>query len=410
MKVLWISILELNPVKSYFHMGKSFQGGWIDSMYAKLKGCKDVELAVICPGPVKELTELNIEGGHFYIFPFKELNGKGEKVKEWMRQINQTFSPDVVHIHGSEFRHGLNWVKSNGYRGVFVSIQGLISEIAKYFTGGLEGCDVKQTFRDIIRADGMKAQQKKFYLRGKDEKELLRGIKYVGGRTSWDYAHTRELSPNSVYFKVGEILRESFRKGEKWSFNGCTPHTVFMSQGEFPYKGLHKVIQALQIVKREYPGVQLRVAGYFPDKRSFILCGGYARFIRELIRETGLEGSIKFLGILSEEEMLKEYMKANLFISASSIENSPNSLGEAMMVGTPVLSSYCGGAPDMLKDYPESLYRFEEETELAWKIIRLFQDKDKIASPVIKKEMYDADENLNQLLEAYRVISERKEE
>ena len=38
--------------------------------------------------------------------------------------------------------------------------------------------------------------------------------------------------------------------------------------------------------------------------------------------------------------MKEQYLKANVFVSASSIENSPNSVLEAMAVGAPVVSSF----------------------------------------------------------------------
>jgi glycosyltransferase involved in cell wall biosynthesis len=71
--------------------------------------------------------------------------------------------------------------------------------------------------------------------------------------------------------------------------------------------------------------------------------------------------NINFLGILSEEDIIREFQNCNIFICPSSIENSPNSLGEAQLIGIPTISAYVGGIPDMvIHNYSGLLYRYEE--------------------------------------------------
>ncbi len=54
------------------------------------------------------------------------------------------------------------------------------------------------------------------------------------------------------------------------------------------------------------------------------------------------------MGSLNAEEMKEQYLLANVFASPSSIENSPNFCREAMILGTPVVSSDVGGVKNML--------------------------------------------------------------
>ena len=57
----------------------------------------------------------------------------------------------------------------------------------------------------------------------------------------------------------------------------------------------------------------------------------------------------------------------------SAIENSPNSLCEAQILGVPTIASYCGGTPTLVEDGKSGfLYRYEEFEMLAQTIIRLF--------------------------------------
>lgn len=41
-------------------------------------------------------------------------------------------------------------------------------------------------------------------------------------------------------------------------------------------------------------------------------------------------------------------LNANMFLLPSAIENSPNALGEAQMLGVPCVSSRVGGVEDMI--------------------------------------------------------------
>ena len=48
--------------------------------------------------------------------------------------------------------------------------------------------------------------------------------------------------------------------------------------------------------------------------------------------------------------MREEYLKCGMFVCPSSIENSPNSIVEAALMGAPVIASRVGGIPDVLED------------------------------------------------------------
>ena len=57
----------------------------------------------------------------------------------------------------------------------------------------------------------------------------------------------------------------------------------------------------------------------------------------------------------------------------SAIENSPNSLCEAQILGVPVVASYCGGTPTLVEDGMTGyLYRYEEFEQLAQLVMRMF--------------------------------------
>ena len=78
-------------------------------------------------------------------------------------------------------------------------------------------------------------------------------------------------------------------------------------------------------------------------------------YIARLIERLGLGESVVFTGGLDAAGMKARYLASNVFVSASIIENSPNSVGEAMPIGCPAVSSCVGGVPDMLEHGQEGV-------------------------------------------------------
>jgi glycosyltransferase involved in cell wall biosynthesis len=81
------------------------------------------------------------------------------------------------------------------------------------------------------------------------------------------------------------------------------------------------------------------------------------------------------MGSLNEEQMCQRYLRSNVFVCPSAIENSPNSLGEAQLLGVPCIASYVGGSMDMMEGCEKNLYRFEEVEVLAQKVCRVFSER-----------------------------------
>ena len=207
------------------------------------------------------------------------------------------------------------------------------------------------------------------------EAELLRECRHVIGRTSWDRARVWALNPLASYHFCNEVLRPEFYDGRRWDYERCSRHTIFLSQAEYAIKGLHQVLKAMPLVLREYPDAKVRVAGWNITDAPWYRIHGYGKLLRRCIRDNGLSDAVTFVGHLNAEEIKEEYLRSNVFVCPSSIENSPNSLGEAQILGVPCIASYVGGVMDMMKGNEDNLYRFEEVSMLAAKICRVFADR-----------------------------------
>lgn len=382
MKVLWISNIIFPELCNKSGLKSSFGGGWLQSAAKAL--VNNTSVITLAVASFYRGTTMQVVKGKniiYYLIPehTTKRNLYDPGVENYLKVVNRDFKPDVVHIHGSEYGHSLAQLRACGSEKTVVSIQGLIHFYKDFYFGGLSEREVNKsrTIRDIIRCDSLVDQQQRMEKRALLEVELLKGVKHVIGRTSWDRACVWALNPLANYHFCNETLRDRFYE-DKWSYDKCRKHTVFLSQGHYPLKGMHQIIKALPLILREYPDTKVYVAG-----SNFFSCvpfwrkKGYAQYIEKLIEKHSVSGKVHFLGELSELQMIEQYQQAHVFVCPSAIENSPNSIGEAQLLGTPVVSSYVGGTMDMVKDNETGfLYRFEETSLLAQRVCELFANRD----------------------------------
>lgn len=382
MKILWIvNILFPEAQQLLFGSGAlKASGGWMLGAAEALLGLGNVELYVSCPANVKALCRLDGKRIHYYVFPYGKGNTKrNPEYRKYWKQIAEQVRPDVVHIHGTEFSHGLAYVDECGSDNVVVSIQGLTSEIAKYYSLGLSKYQIFRnlSFGDLFRGSVIR-DARRYKERGKVEVELIKKVHHIIGRTSFDRTHTWAINPDAKYHFCNEILREDFYTG-RWSYGDCQPHTIFFSQANNPLKGLHFLLRALAIVKEEYPDVKLNIAGrditaHRSSLRGLYAYSGYGKLIKHLISNSSLQQTVSFLGPLSAEQMKEALLYSNVFVCSSSIENSSNSLAEAQMLGVPCVASFVGGLPDMIPNKEcGRLYRCEDVESLAYQICDVFK-------------------------------------
>ena len=142
----------------------------------------------------------------------------------------------------------------------------------------------------------------------------------------------------------------------------------------------------MPIILQHYPETKVYVAGNDFINVSFYRRNGFARYLIYLMNKNQiLKDHINFLGPLNETQMLEQFVFSHIFLCPSIIENSPNSLGEAQLVGTPCVASYAGGTMEMISDGDTGLlYRFEEIALLAKQICRIFENEE-IANSLSEK-------------------------
>lgn len=413
MRVLWITNILFPEVLVKLSQNNELKssGGWMLGAAKSLGSVDDICLCVATVSSlVKDLTKIEGEKIVYYIIPYGKGNLRVNKEYEkyWCK-IKSEYQPDVVHIHGTEYTHGHAYLKACGTDKVVISIQGMKSAYHYYYYGISKGEIYKNiTLRDFLRGTMIK-DKKRFQESSKCEIEMLKMTNHIIGRTSWDKARTWAINPKAKYHFCNETLREEFYDGSVWKYSECEKYTIFLSQAGYPIKGLHQLLKAMPLISRSYPEVKIRIAGTDITKLSrlkdIIHYTGYGRYVSRLIKKLNLSDKVIFVGNLNAEEMKREYLKCNVFVCPSSIENSPNSLGEAQILGTPCIASYVGGVPDMMVGNEENLYRFEEVDMLAKKICEVFATETKgHKSRVQALKRHESKVNTANLVDIYNKI------
>lgn len=397
MKVLWITNQATPQLAEAMKVQVSFGGGWMAELSTQLSNVDNVKLTIAYPIE-KKITKLyNVTVGKIdgIGIPMNKNSLKVDgKVIEFYEEIINSVKPDVVHIWGTEYVHSycavLACEKLNYLDKAIISIQGLVSVYANHFWGYINKQECRVSFRDILKRTSISKQQREFRIRGKFEVEAIKKVNYIIGRTDWDKACIQQINYNAKYYFCNETLRKSFYS-QKWNITKCKRNSIFVSQCQYPIKGLHMLLQAMPKILERYPNAHIFTTGRPKIRvgfKEFIKLTSYDLYLRKLINKYKLQENITFLGSLNEEEMRNQYCKSHVFLSPSSIENSPNSVGEAMLLGVPVVSSDVGGVKNMMIHGREGyIYPADEPYMIAYYICEIFGN-DEIANIFRKMHQY----------------------
>ncbi len=353
MKVLWFSNIEISD-------SISTTGTWIYTMANSLIQFTDVELINITEANVSELEYR--ENGRLkqWIIPISKLR-KGlpdnlivKKIADLVNQIK----PDVVHIWGTENYWGLLFARGLLKGNVIIDIQGLKFVCYKYFFSGLSYIDIINciAFKDLVRPQySILGRAISFKHWGKYELEIIKSIPNIGVQSNWVKAQINNINHGAIIFDSKIQLRQPFLNAEKWGKEHCEQYRIFTSTSTvLSYKGLHTLIDALNILKSIYPQIKLYVAGQI--SKPGIRQNGYDKFLLKKIHKNKLIDNIIWLGSLDAESLSIELLKANACVVPSYIESYCVALDEALTMGVPSVVSFTGAMPELAKHEQSALY------------------------------------------------------
>lgn len=359
MKVLWFANTPCGAsTKLYPNL---HVGGWLKSLEDQLVQSEDIELYV-CFYWKEKLQPFQYNKTKYYpVYRSGNATKIGRIISRALHRDNdQTetknlldvvdiIKPDVIHIHGTEDNFGL--IQSFTTIPVVISIQGILSPYSDKFFSGIpswsafwhEGLKPKLLFRSS------RFTYNELKKRAKRERDILLQAKYIIGRTLWDQRITRIMAPESHYFLGNEMLRSVFYQ-KKWSklhFNAPVQIVTIMSSGL--YKGLETIVNTAKILnKSNLLTFEWIVIG---QKESDEL----ALIIRRWLKIDFQSLHIHLVGTKNENEVADILINSDIYCQVSHIENSPNSVCEAMLIGMPIVASFAGGTDTIMENNKEGI-------------------------------------------------------
>jgi len=410
-KVLLVTNIVAPPGVSVADPSAATFGGWVANILAALAGTAGLTLAVAVRSPAPRLVLEEMDGVLHCRVPRRGRAGLAMDPAA-LTEVVARASPDLMHVEGAEMPHAHQALEAFDGPAI-VSMQGVMHGLAPYEYGGLPlprwAAGLHRPRRALMAAALLAARRTRFDPRVAGEAKVMARARHVIGRTGWDRAHARLLSPRAAYHHVPRILRPAFR-ARAGSAREVRRHAIFIGNANHPRKGAHVALAALCLLRREFPDVSLVIAGEPPATgwRDVKKAVGYPAFLARQARTLGLAQRVRHTGVLGAEAMAAEMARAHVFLLSSLIENSPNTLAEAMALGVPCVCAYAGGAPDMAQPDREALfYRAEDPVTLAHQIARVFAS-DALAASLgaaaaeRARRVHDPDTNRERLLAAWR--------
>jgi len=361
LKVLWFSN---TPALGLEFLNKNNRvkgtGGW---MHALNKAIQDhVDLSVSFHYPYK-LEPFNYQQTKFY--PVYTGNIVIENLRSrflgkvydvdfldtYIKVIKEV-DPDIIHIHETE-NPFLNIIEYTDIP-VVVSIQGNLTVCHHKFLSGLfsrylNTNDYTITINNLLFGfSNFKRDYNSLQKMAIIEQRLLRKTKHILGRTGWDRRITSILAPDSKYYHGEEMLREGFYQNIWKNKFSQGKIVIFTTNGNNYYKGFETLCHSLHLLNEAGFEVEWRVAGV--SNNSLI-----NKITKKFLGKNYPRKGLILLGSLDEVGLIENLKNSHIYVMPSHIENSPNNLCEAMILGMPCIATFAGGTGFLLKDSEEGI-------------------------------------------------------
>ena len=297
MKILWLCNFPTPEIANEIGVESIVNEGWIQGLSGELQSLENSLIYVFPQSFSNKIIEGRVGQIEYYGF-FQ--NASYDENKSFFVKLLESIKPDIIHLMGTEYVHSGIMIDAAVQASVLnrtvVSIQGMTSVYWKHYLAGIpEYVRRKKRLKDIIYKSSLYQQQAQMKRRGKTELHVLECAQNIFGRTDWDKACTMQINPNCFYLHGGEILRKCFYAG-MWNIGNIERHSIFFSQATNPIKGLHFVIDAINILSRKYSDVKLYVGGKDIYSGALWKKSSYEKYIRDMIRRNKLEDKIVFMG------------------------------------------------------------------------------------------------------------------
>lgn len=407
MKVLWFSVTP----SLYDEENK---GGWVASLEGIFrKYYPDIKLGIV----FEYKTSANKKAsGNVTYYPVHVLDGFLKKTRSridrdytWqlmkpvlLKYIDE-FKPDVIQCFGSEWPYGL--LAQEVHLPVIIHMQGFLNIYSMSGEMSLSRYDRLYCgdifFTRILRY--IKAPGDARFSNNR-ERIIMQKNRYFLGRTDWDKDIVHYFSDNGKYFYCAEAIRPIiYYSKSKWTYNLQQRMKLITITSGSVLKGNEIILRTANLLKNRFHFEFIwEVAG---DPNSFL----------QFEKKTGINHSkvnIKLIGVIDANTIIEKLVNAQVYIHPAIIDNSPNSLCEAQIIGCPVIAARTGGIDSMVEDgITGILYPYNEPYRLAFEIMKIFNDEERLKTlseneRTMALDRHNPESIGSSLMEIYRKVIE----
>lgn len=370
MKVLWVTNTSCSSAEKTG--GNNGTGGWLAALEKEVKNDIDLEIAFLSNGQTQDDFIYNGVTYHpiapfrsrsYTVFRLKRLFMSWDRqdmvILQRLEEIIRECRPDILHIHGTEKCFGLIYERMGGENGciitdgkripVVISIQGIVQEIvSRYFTG-IPEAEVRrhESICSRLSKQSLIRRYRQLVHQAGNEARFLRYTRFIIGRTEWDRKKSAGYNPDRIYFHVGEIMRPEFYYGRHGAESNGTADEGNPESGKQRlrlittfsdglYKGYELLLKVAAELKRKDTDYIWTIIGYTQKSETVSISE----------KATGLHSSnlnVRFCGKMDAGSIVRELSRSDIYCQVSHIENSPNSLCEALLLGLPAIATNVGG-------------------------------------------------------------------
>lgn len=356
MRILWFT-----NTPSLYEQGKHnyHGGGWIDSLEELIRNQKGIKLGISF---FHKEDEIKAEKNGTTYFPILRKSGKNNPLKtiinNWGGKIKSEnfndkflkiiseFKPDIIHVFGTEGPFAK--VQEHSNIPVIIHIQGIINPyLNAYYPVNYSKWNFlfdKNYFFNNLIGNSPAFLRFQFEIQAKFEQNFLSKAKFIMGRTHWDKMIAELYNPNVQYFHIDEVLRAEFY--ENSFFLKKQDNSVFKIISTISptiYKGMDIVLKTAELLIgfSDFKFVW-EIIGL--DENSILL-----KNFEKSEKINHKKVNIICCGKKNPEEIVELMKRSDLFVHPSYIDNSPNSVCEAQILGLPVIACNVGGVSTLVQ-------------------------------------------------------------
>ena len=144
---------------------------------------------------------------------------------------------------------------------------------------------------------------------------------------------------NSRY--LPHVIADDYLKGPSEQRTLTLFNLAWSGRKNLIRKGIPELLQAVSLLKKNCPGLKLKLAGHDGDGTDFL---------RNLIELHGVESVVEWLGPLSRDEKIRLLRECEIYVQPSHYEGFGLAMAEAMGSGACVITCDVGAVRDVVSD------------------------------------------------------------